>query len=61
MNDLCDWLNGLPKPIGVLTWNDVRGRQLTEACQYAGITVPEQVAVLGAEDDQIVFFCVNLL
>ena len=53
MNDLCDWLNGLPKPIGVLTWNDVRGRQLTEACQYAGITVPEQVAVLGAEDDQL--------
>jgi len=51
--DLCGWLNGLPKPVGLLAWNDVRGRQVTEACQYAGIPVPEEVAVLGTEDDAL--------
>lgn len=53
LTDLCGWLDGLPKPIGMLAWNDVRGRQVTEACQYAGIPVPERIAVLGAEDDAL--------
>ncbi|MFP6762480.1 MAG: DNA-binding transcriptional regulator [Planctomycetaceae bacterium] len=53
LTDLCSWLDGLPKPIGMLAWNDVRGRQVTEACQYADIAVPEEVAVLGAEDDEL--------
>ncbi|MEO2010159.1 MAG: substrate-binding domain-containing protein [Pirellulaceae bacterium] len=53
LTDLCGWLEGLPKPVGLLAWNDVRGRQVTEACQYAGIPVPEKVAVLGAENDEL--------
>jgi LacI family transcriptional regulator len=53
LTNLSAWLEGLPKPLGLLAWNDVRGRQVTEACQYAGISVPEEVAVLGAEDDAL--------
>ena len=30
-----------------------RGRQVTEACHYAGVRVPDQVAVLGGEFDDL--------
>jgi LacI family transcriptional regulator len=49
---LAEWLRGLPKPIGVMTTNDLMGQQLLEACQRLGIHVPEEVAVLGADDDE---------
>ena len=50
-----DWLIGLPKPVGVLACNDARGRQLLESCRLAGLPVPEQVAVLGVDNDAV--FC----
>ncbi len=53
MSDLCEWLEELPKPVGLLAWSDVQGRQITEACHYVGIAVPLQVAVLGAENDEL--------
>jgi LacI family transcriptional regulator len=36
-----------------LCWNAARGRQVTEACHYAGLRVPDQVAVLGGEYDDL--------
>ncbi len=53
MNALRRWVAMLPKPIGMLTFEDVRGRQLTEACQLEGVPVPDEVAVLGGEYDQL--------
>lgn len=50
---LVDWLSGLPKPIAVLCWCAARGRQVTEACHYANIRVPDEVAVLGGEYDEL--------
>jgi LacI family transcriptional regulator len=47
------WLEQLPKPVGLFTWNDVRGRQVTEACRYSGIAVPDEVAVMGGEYDEL--------
>ncbi|MCG8509161.1 MAG: helix-turn-helix domain-containing protein [Rhodospirillales bacterium] len=43
----------MPKPIGVFTWTDVRGCNVTEACTYAGLRVPDDVAVLGGEYDEL--------
>ncbi len=51
---LSRWLNGLPKPVGVLACYDIRGRQLIEICQRNGLAVPEQVAVLGVDNDDLV-------
>ena len=46
------WLRSLPKPLGLLVWNDVRGRQITEACRHCGIRVPADVAIVsGGLDD----------
>lgn len=52
--DLTRWLQKLPKPVGVLACYDIRGRQLIEICQRNGIAVPEQVAVLGVDNDELV-------
>jgi LacI family transcriptional regulator len=46
-----DWLQSLPKPVGLLTFDSVQARQVTESCQLAGIDVPHEVAGLGGEHD----------
>ena len=47
------WLKQLPKPTALLCWSAVRGRQVTEACHYAGLRVPDEVAVLGGDFDDL--------
>ena len=49
---LMDWVLELPKPIAVFAVNDALGARLLEACLRAGVAVPEQIAVLGAENDE---------
>ena len=49
---MVEWLRRLPKPIGVLACSDQLGFWLLDACQQAGLAVPEDVAVIGVEDDQ---------
>jgi LacI family transcriptional regulator len=50
---LVEWLRQLPRPVAVLAWSAARGRQVTEACHYAGIRVPDDVAVLGGDYDEL--------
>jgi LacI family transcriptional regulator len=50
---LVKWLRALPKPTALLCWSAARGRQVTEACHYAGVRVPDEVAVLGGEYDDL--------
>jgi len=45
------WLNSLPKPVGIIAVTDARARQLLQACMLAGIAVPEQVALIGIDND----------
>jgi LacI family transcriptional regulator len=47
------WLVSLPKPVGLLACYDIRGRQALDACRRAGLSVPDQVAVLGVDDDEL--------
>ena len=49
-----DWLRSLPKPIGIVAVTDARARQLLQACTLAGIEVPEQVAIIGIDNDPLV-------
>ena len=49
---LAAWLSALPKPVGVMTSTDLMGQQLLEACQRLRIKVPEEVAVVGADNDE---------
>lgn len=47
------WLRALPKPIGIIAVTDARARQLLQACSLAGIAVPEQVALVGIDNDPL--------
>ncbi|NOU71132.1 helix-turn-helix domain-containing protein [Paenibacillus sp. LMG 31458] len=50
---LVQWLYDLPKPIGIMACYDICGQQLLEACRIAQIAVPDEVAVLGVDDDEL--------
>ncbi|OAI51793.1 XylR family transcriptional regulator [Planctomycetaceae bacterium SCGC AG-212-F19] len=45
------WLSALPRPAGVLACNDMRGQHVLDACQRVHLGVPEDVAVIGVDDD----------
>jgi LacI family transcriptional regulator len=48
---LLRWLENLPKPAGVFASNDQLGIRILDACQRADISVPEEIAVVGTEND----------
>ncbi len=50
---LGQWLQSLPKPVGVLTWNPSSSREIIYACQMTGLLVPEEVAVISGADDDV--------
>jgi LacI family transcriptional regulator len=47
------WLRKLPSPIGIFTPNDLWGVQVIIAARRAELRVPEDVAVLGVDDDDL--------
>jgi len=51
---LARWLNSLPKPVGLLACNDDCGRLVMEACKVANLTVPDEVGVIGVDNDEVV-------
>jgi LacI family transcriptional regulator len=52
---LARWIGKLPTPIGLFACDDDRGREVLEACKLAGVNVPEDVAVVGVDNDEV--FC----
>ncbi|MDD4101739.1 MAG: XylR family transcriptional regulator [Kiritimatiellae bacterium] len=46
------WLQALPKPIALFAPNDRRGKQVLDACIDAGVSVPDEVAVLCVDNDE---------
>lgn len=50
---IIEWLNTLPRPLGLMACNDDRGQYILEACKVAGYAIPEEIAVVGADDDQL--------
>jgi LacI family transcriptional regulator len=49
---LARWIAGISKPLAVMACNDDYGIRVLDACQRAEAAVPEEVAVLGVDDDQ---------
>ncbi|MEM9701253.1 MAG: XylR family transcriptional regulator [Planctomycetota bacterium] len=50
---LNEWLAKIPRPFGVMASNDVQGQQVLDACATLGLAVPEEVAVVGVDDDDL--------
>jgi len=51
---LSKWLISLPKPVGIMACNDMRGQHVLDACRAAEIAVPEEIAVIGVDNDELV-------
>jgi LacI family transcriptional regulator len=49
---LTAWVESLPKPIGIMACDDARGLQVLDACRRCGATVPDDVAVIGVDNDE---------
>ncbi len=47
------WLGSLPRPMAILTVDAYRGRQLAEICHMSDIRVPDQVAILAGDTDDL--------
>jgi len=48
-----EWLKSLPKPVGIMTCYDIRGQQLLDVCRQLRLEVPDQVAVIGQHNDEV--------
>jgi LacI family transcriptional regulator len=51
---LAAWLHGLPKPVGLMACNDARAQQVLNVCAAGAIAVPEEVAVIGVDNDELI-------
>lgn len=47
------WLKSLPKPVGVMACNDMRGLNVIDAGRRAGLDLPAELAVIGVDDDPL--------
>jgi LacI family transcriptional regulator len=53
ISGLAKWLKRLPKPVGIMTCFDLRASQILHAAYTNEILVPEELAVIGANNDLI--------
>jgi LacI family transcriptional regulator len=52
--DLGAWIQALPKPAGVMACYDIRGREVLDVCRQLGISVPDEVALIGVDNDELI-------
>jgi LacI family transcriptional regulator len=50
---LGEWLMRLPKPVGVMAAHDELGRQVLEVCRADDLRVPQDVAVVGVDNNEL--------
>lgn len=52
--EMNNWLELLPKPVGIFAVHDPLGRFLCSACTQLGLEIPTDVSVIGANNDPLV-------
>jgi LacI family transcriptional regulator len=50
--ELTAWLKHLRKPAGLLACSDHHAQRILDACQRANVVVPEEIAVIGVDNDE---------
>ncbi len=54
LDHMSRWIASLPRPVGLMACNDARARQVLEVCRRLGVRVPEDVAVIGVDNDRLI-------
>ena len=57
--EIADWVGMLPKPCGVFCAMDSFALELMNVCREVGIAIPEQIAVLGVDNDLVISSITN--
>ena len=52
-DQIVKWLRSLARPAGILACSDMRGQHVLDACKRIDLAVPEDVAVIGVDDDAV--------
>lgn len=53
LSKMREWVEKLPKPVGIFCSNDVPARDLADVCLELGIEVPKDVAIIGVDNDLV--------
>jgi LacI family transcriptional regulator len=53
MDRIGQWIRKIPKPAGIMACNDACGKFIIDSCRRNSISVPDEVAVLGVDNDDI--------
>lgn len=53
LEPLCKWLEQLEKPTAVIAWSSASGQVITRACHLSNLRVPDNVAILCIEHDDL--------
>ena len=57
-DQIVEWVKALPRPVGIFACNDFRAQHVLEACQTAKASMPDEIAVLGVDNDHVLCdFC----
>ncbi|MGI6793854.1 substrate-binding domain-containing protein [Bacteroides sp. KG68] len=51
---LLSWLKSLPHPTALMACDDNQGNRITEICKVNNIKVPDKIAILGVDNDEII-------
>lgn len=49
-----EWIKSLPKPVAIMACNDDRGQHILEVCKLIGLKVPDDVSVIGVDNDPMI-------
>ncbi|RHJ91787.1 xylose operon transcription regulator XylR [Parabacteroides bouchesdurhonensis] len=52
--ELGEWLKSLPKPVALFACDDSFALQISETCNLCNIQIPDEVTVLGVDNDQLI-------
>jgi LacI family transcriptional regulator len=53
LGELVNWLRSLPRPVGILACRDLRALEVAQACRTARLRVPDEVALVGVDNDDL--------
>jgi LacI family transcriptional regulator len=51
---MAEWLTSLPRSVGLMVCNDDRAQQVVEANKIAQRRIPDEIAILGVDDDDMI-------
>ena len=54
IDQLARWVATLERPTGLFVCNDIRGQQVLNACRNLDVAIPDDLAVIGVDDDEAI-------